>query len=32
MEFVNKCGPLAEIQMQKAGYRLAEALNTIFGK
>lgn len=32
MEFVNKCGPLAESQMQKAGYRLAKALNTIFGK
>ena len=32
MEFVNKCGPLAESQMQKAGYRLAKALNTIFGE
>lgn len=32
MDFVEKCGPLAESQMQKAGYRLAKALNTIFGK
>ncbi|MBQ9137279.1 MAG: S1/P1 nuclease [Alistipes sp.] len=32
MDFVNKCGPLAETQMQNAGYRLAKALNTIFGK
>ena len=32
MNFVNKCGPLAETQMQAAGYRLAKALNTIFGK
>lgn len=31
-DFVDKCGPLAESQMQKAGYRLAKALNTIFGK
>ena len=30
--FVEKSGPLAEMQMQKAGYRLAEALNTIFNK
>ena len=30
-DFVDKCGPLAESQMQKAGYRLAKALNTIFG-
>ena len=32
MAFVNKCGPLAETQIQNAGYRLAKALNTIFGK
>lgn len=31
-KFVDKCGPLAEKQMQRAGYRLAKALNEIFGK
>ena len=28
--FLEKAGPLVEQQMQKAGYRLAKALNTIF--
>ena len=31
MSFVEKGGPIAENQMQRAGYRLAAALNTIFG-
>ncbi|MBQ5844175.1 MAG: S1/P1 nuclease [Alistipes sp.] len=31
-KFVDRCGPLAESQMQKAGYRLAKALNIIFEK
>ena len=29
-KFMEKAGPLAEQQMQRAGYRLAKALNTIF--
>lgn len=29
-KFLDKAGPLAEQQMQKAGYRLAKALNEIF--
>ena len=31
-EFQAKAIPLAEQQMRKAGYQLAKALNTIFGK
>lgn len=31
-KFVEKATPLAERQMQKAGYQMAKALNTIFGK
>ena len=31
-KFVDKAAPLAEYQMQKAGYQMAKALNTIFGK
>lgn len=30
--FLEKSGPIAEELLQKAGYRLAAALNTIFGK
>ncbi len=31
-KFVEKATPLVESQMQKAGYQMAAALNTIFGK
>lgn len=31
-KFLAKAGPLTEQQMQKAGYRLAKVLNTIFNK
>ena len=30
--FLDKATPLVESQLQKAGYQMAEALNTIFGK
>ncbi|MBQ3208747.1 MAG: S1/P1 nuclease [Alistipes sp.] len=31
-KFIDKATPLVESQLQKAGYQMAEALNTIFGK
>jgi hypothetical protein len=31
-KFVDKAAPLAESQMQRAGYQMAAALNAIFGK